>query len=186
MKSLHEPFGLQSASHAPIGGGHLLKDMAPKNKTAMKVPVKKGLKKAVKKIAVQKRQKKAEKKPVMKKWKFRVTKKKPSADVEVIDSDADENKKEDKSYEQMNEQIIALLDRPWKDLSKKEKETIMAQLPAPSGGMYRDFHKAMRNQRSRMPEIVKEDVIISIDVVIVIIIVTITSTITIIIVIIIV
>ena len=60
-------------------------------------------------------------------------------------------------YEQLNSKFLALLNKPWKDMSEKEQNEVIKNLPNPGPTVYRHMHNSIKNQGSTVPDVFKKD-----------------------------
>lgn len=60
-------------------------------------------------------------------------------------------------YEQLNSKLLALLNKPWKDMSEEEQNEVIKNLPNPGPTVYRHMHNSVKNQGSTVPEVFKKD-----------------------------
>ena len=54
-------------------------------------------------------------------------------------------------YEHLNTSFLALLNKPWKDMTDKEKEDVIKNLPNPGPKVYRHMHTVAKTQGQRRP-----------------------------------
>ena len=86
--------------------------------------------------------------PMQKMAKFRAKKLKASPEKKM----AAKKLKTAETYEEMNECLLALMDRPWEDLDEAERAEVLRQLPKLGTKLYRDFHRSMRENKSQIPD----------------------------------